>query len=72
MELTTRIDYVKATESAGDGASTLALKPMGGVNQSPKQKTPVAPQNGDIAKIKKKKVVVKHVLKTRITKERKG
>ena len=28
-EVTPRIHYVQATESTGDGASTLALKPMG-------------------------------------------
>ena len=33
----------------GNGASTLALKLMGGVNRSPKQRVPVAPQNSDIA-----------------------
>ena len=31
-ELTPRIHYMQATESTGDGASTLALKPKGGVN----------------------------------------
>ena len=38
-------------------ASTLALKPMGGINQSLKQRAPVAPQNGDLSpqKIFKKK-----------------
>ena len=38
----------KQEQSAGlrDDGSTLALKPMGRVNQSPKQKVPVAPQNG--------------------------
>ena len=35
------------TSNTGDGVSTLALKPMGGVNQSTKQKAPVAPQNGE-------------------------
>ena len=51
------IHYVQATSSTGDGASTLALKPMGGVNQSPKQRSSVAPQNGDLSpqKIFKKK-----------------
>ena len=43
----------QATESAGDAASTLALKPMGRVNQSPKQRVPVAPQNGDLSAQKK-------------------
>ena len=47
----------QATESTGDDASTLALKPMGGVNRSPKQRVPVAPQNGDIVTAKLKKVV---------------
>ena len=35
-----------STWSADDGASTLALTPMGGVNWSPKQRVTVAPQNG--------------------------
>ena len=39
--------------SAGNGASTLALKPMGRVNQSPKQRVPVAPQISDIVTVKK-------------------
>ena len=44
------------TENAGNGASTVALKTMGGVNLSWKQRVLVAPQNGDIvtAKILKK------------------
>ena len=57
-KLTPRIHYVQVTESAGNGASTLALKPMGGVNWSPKQRVPVAPQNVDIVtenSFKKKK-----------------
>ena len=33
----------------GDDGSTLALKPMGRVNQSPKQRAPVAPQNGEMS-----------------------
>ena len=41
------------TESTGDGASTLALIPMGRVNQSPKQRVPMTPQNGDIVTRKK-------------------
>ena len=44
-----RIHYTQARESTGDGVSTLGLKPMGGVNQSPKQREPVAPQNGDLS-----------------------
>ena len=40
---------MQVTESADDGASTVALKPMGGVNRSPKQRVPVAPQNGDLS-----------------------
>ena len=57
QELALRIHYAQVKESAGDGASTMALKSMGRGNQSPKQRVPVAPQNGDIvtAKIKKKK-----------------
>ena len=47
-ELTPRIHYGQVTESAGNGVSTLTLKPMGGVNWSPKQRVPVAPQDGDI------------------------
>ena len=43
-ELTPRIHYVQVTGGAGNGASTLALKPMGGVNRSLKQRVPVAPQ----------------------------
>ena len=46
---------MQVTEGAGNGAPTLALKPMGRVNQSPKQRVPVAPQNGDILTAKKKK-----------------
>ena len=48
------------TGNLGDGASTLALKPMGGVNWSPKQRVPVAPQNGDIvtAKLFLKKILI--------------
>ena len=43
-------------ESASDGESTLTLKPMDGINQSPKQRVPVTSQNDGIvtAKIKKK------------------
>ena len=51
-ELTLRIHYVQTTSSAGNGASTLALKPMGGVNQSPKQRVSVALQNGDFVTAK--------------------
>ena len=36
------------TSITGSGASTLALKPMGGVNQSPKQRVHVTTRNGDI------------------------
>ena len=36
------------THNIDSGASTLALKPMGGVNQSQKQRAPVASQNGEI------------------------
>ena len=35
--------------SAGDGASTPALKPMGRFNQCQKQRLQVAPQNGDLS-----------------------
>ena len=41
-------------ESADSGASTLVLKPMGGVNQSPKQSTSGS-KNGDIVTTKKKR-----------------
>ena len=40
-ELTLRIYYLQAAERAGDGASTLDLKPMGRVIQSPKQRVSV-------------------------------
>ena len=33
------------TECSGDDKSTLALKPVGGAIQSPKQRVPVGPQN---------------------------
>ena len=46
---------MQVTKSACNGASTLALKPHGVVNWSPKQKVPVEPQNGDIVTTKKKK-----------------
>ena len=42
---------------ADDDRSTLALKPMGRVNQSPKQRVPVTPQNGDLSPQKKFKKV---------------
>ena len=42
------------SEDPCNGACTLALKPMGGVNQSLKQRVPVAPQNGDIVTGKKR------------------
>ena len=55
-ELTLRIVICKGEQTAGDDWSILALKPMGRVNQSLKQRVPVAPQNGDFVttKIKKK------------------
>ena len=62
-ELTLRIHYVQATESAGHGASILALKPMGGVNQSTKQEAPMTPQNDDIVTAKKKKKKKKKIEK---------
>ena len=49
------IHYAQATSSAGNGASSLALKPIGGLNQSLKQRAPVAPQNGDLSLQKLKK-----------------
>ena len=39
----------KQQQSMDDDGSTLALKPMGRVNQSPKQRALVAPQNGDLS-----------------------
>ena len=42
-------------KSVGDGTSTLALEPMGRVNQSSKQRVPVVPQNADLSPQKKKK-----------------
>ena len=39
----------KPEPSTGNDGSTLALKPMGRVNQSPKERVPVAPQNGDLS-----------------------
>ena len=48
--------------SAGDGATTLALKPMGRLNQSPKQRVPVAPQNGNLAPQIKKKLKMRSIL----------
>ena len=54
-ELTHRIHYAQVISSTGNGASTLALKPMGGVNQSLKQRVPLAPQNGNIVTAKLKK-----------------
>ena len=57
-ELTQRIHYKQPTESAADGVSILALKPMGRVNRSPKQRVPAAKQNDNIviAKILKKTI----------------
>ena len=48
-QLTLRIITRKREQSMGDDGSTLALKPMGRVNRSPKQRAPVAPQNGDLS-----------------------
>ena len=48
-----RMHYMQVTERVGNGASTLALKPIGRVNLSPKQRVPVAQQNGDIVTTKK-------------------
>ena len=41
-------------KSAGVGAFILALKPMGRVNRSTKQRLPAAPQNDDLSPQKKK------------------
>ena len=47
--------YVQVTEE-WNGASTLALKPMGRVSRSPKQQVPVAPQNSDLPWLFKKEI----------------
>ena len=47
----------KQEQGVGNDGSTLALKPMGRVNQSPKQGAPAAPQNGDLSPQKLKKKV---------------
>ena len=62
-ELTLSIYYAQVTSSTGNGASTLALKPMGGVNQSPKQRVPVVPQIGHKIFFKKFKKVSVQVSK---------
>ena len=41
----------KQEKSTGGYGSTLALKPMGRVNQSPKQRTTVALQNSDLQRL---------------------
>ena len=41
--------FLKRKQSAGDDGSTQALKPIGRFNRSPKQRVPVAPQNGDLS-----------------------
>ena len=46
----------KQEQSTGNDGSTLALQPMGRVNQSRKQRAPVAPQNGDFSSQKKKEI----------------
>ena len=48
-ELTPKIHYTQVTESAGDGAFTLTLKPRSRVNQSLKQRVSVAPQSSDLS-----------------------
>ena len=59
-EFSLRIHYAQTTERADNGASTLALKPVGRVNGSLKQRVPESPQTGDIvtAKIKKKNFII--------------
>ena len=52
-ELTQRVHCTQVTLNTGNGASTLALKPRGTVNRSPKQRVPVAPQNCDLSPPKK-------------------
>ena len=47
-QLTMRIIKHKQEQSTGNLASILALKPMNRVNQDPKQKVPMTPQNGDL------------------------
>ena len=54
-----RIIMCKREQSMGDDGSTLALKPMGRVNWSPKQRAPVAPQKGDLSPQKFKKNYLK-------------
>ena len=54
-----RIHYTQMTPSVGHGASTLALKPMGRINQSLKQRVPVALQNGDLTPQKLKEIIKK-------------
>ena len=54
--LTLKIYYVQVTESTGDGASTLPLKTLGRVNQTPKQRAPVAPQNVTLSPQRLKKM----------------
>ena len=39
----------KQEQSMGNDGFTLALKPMGRINRSLKQRAPVAPQNGDLS-----------------------
>ena len=54
----------KQEQSRGNGASTLALKPMGRVNRSLKQRVPVAPKNGELLPQKKFKGYIKNVRKS--------
>ena len=57
LELTLRLIMCKWKQSACDGASTLGLKYMDRVNQSPKQRVPVTPQKADLSPKKLKKNV---------------
>ena len=52
----------KQEQSADDDGSTLALKPMARVNQSPKQRVPVTPQNSDLSPQKIKQMFVSSYL----------
>ena len=54
-ELTLRIHYAQGTKSTGNDTSTQALIPIGRVNRSPKQRVPLAPENGEIVTTKKVK-----------------
>ena len=58
----------KWEQSAGNGGSILALKSMERVNWSPKQRVPVAPQNGDLSPQKNFKKDFRYECKTKLFK----